>query len=455
VLPEEALLFLEKAEIFETGRFTPGELTIEQVRRRRLRRGPGYKEHEPVYFTLYEEDGVLRWYVEGDEIQSPATTSLRRRHGTFDVARRVIQEFKFQPAEGSQVAALLDSIDRALNESRDLRELVGGQLGPAGAVPKEKGTILLLVHGTFSKAQAMVDDLRALDGGNRLTALVQPYDQVLAFEHPTLSVSPILNAAALARLFARTKAEVHVISHSRGGLVVRWWLEALNRNSALRSRVALVGSPLNGTSLASPFRLRKAIDHLTNVGFALGTAGTLAASFAPWIGALGGLLRILSSATATVAKTPTLDAAVALIPGLAGQSKIPNNFELQELRSGAADIPASYSFLRSNFEPFIEDYRWGFLKYFTRFGTAIRDASADLVFPGANDLVVDTDSMTYVKDAPPTPTSTAPAAAPVPAEQIHDFGTSKTVHHLNYFAQPATLDFIESRFRAPRHRKGR
>jgi hypothetical protein len=31
---------------------------------------------------------------------------------------------------------------------------------------------------------------------------------------------------------------------------------------------------------------------------------------------------------------------------------------------------------------------------------------------------------------------------PFPATRRHDFGTTDTVHHTNYFEQPQTLDFI-------------
>src|SRR5207253_771141 len=43
-------------------------------------------------------------------------------------------------------------------------------------------------------------------------------DRILAFEHPTLSLSPVENASELATLLP-AGAKLHLVSHSRGGLV--------------------------------------------------------------------------------------------------------------------------------------------------------------------------------------------------------------------------------------------
>ena len=50
-----------------------------------------------------------------------------------------------------------------------------------------------------------------------------------------------------------------MVCHSRGGLVTRWWLEVFQRDLMPRARVVFVASPLMGTGLASPYRLRTAL----------------------------------------------------------------------------------------------------------------------------------------------------------------------------------------------------
>lgn len=122
---------------------------------------------------------------------------------------------------------------------------VEARLYLGAAKPAATGRILLFVHGTFSKSEALFDQLNDPNfpaGRDFLGRALQHYAQVLAFNHPTISVSPLLNALDLARLLADTAADIDVVCHSRGGLVTRWWLEAFDRGPG-RRRVVLVGSP--------------------------------------------------------------------------------------------------------------------------------------------------------------------------------------------------------------------
>jgi hypothetical protein len=67
-------------------------------------------------------------------------------------------------------------------------------------------------------------------------------------------------------------------------------------------------------------------------------------------------------------------------------------------------------------------------------GDRVKGLAADLVFDGANDLVVDTASMTVLARTPEA----------MSVQQLHDFGTNPTVHHTVYFEQPETATFIAS-----------
>ncbi len=90
------------------------------------------------------------------------------------------------------------------------------------AIPADAGPLLVFLHGTASSAEGSFGKL--WDGGNlegaRLRQELLPIygDRVFALEHRTLTESPIDNALALARHLP-AGADVHLVSHSRGGLV--------------------------------------------------------------------------------------------------------------------------------------------------------------------------------------------------------------------------------------------
>src|SRR5258708_20595402 len=153
----------------------------------------------------------------------------------------------------------------------------------------------------------------------------QHYDQVLAFDHPTLSVSTIPNAMDLGRMFNGSEEDVDVSSHSRGGLVTRWWFETYDTRTKGKSRAVLVGSPLAGTSLASAPRLRAGINLLTNVAKVVGKGTSLASAPFPILTLVTGLLRVLFSPGTLPAKPPIPSAAAPLVPGLAPHTLISHN----------------------------------------------------------------------------------------------------------------------------------
>jgi hypothetical protein len=258
---------------------------------------------------------------------------------------------------------------------------------------------------------------------------------VLAFDHPTLAVSPMLNALDLFGLLDRATGPLDIVAHSRGGLVARWMLEGFG--GALGQgpyRAVLVGSPLGGTSLASPPRLRDALSLLSNFGTALKAAGSATAAYFPLLAAPLALLKVATSVVSLAAKTPALDAAVAMIPGLAGQSRVARSQELDRLRRLACARPPTYYVVQTNFET--EDVGWRFWKWFR--GDKLKDFATDRIFPGPNDLVVDTRSMTELALSPT-----------LPEAHKHDFGSTGRVHHTNYFEQPETLEFILDKLGVP------
>jgi hypothetical protein len=412
-----------------------GEPTVAEVRRRRMRRTPG--GGVGYLSLLQDDDGLLRWDTDEGPTVRPSPDARARRRGLASLG--LVEQFKFDMVQGSQVSSFLDGLDQSFNPDRGLRgrDAAGTDTGPA--VPSKTGRILLVVHGTFSRGDALFAGLRSTPEGTAvLEAAAKHYDQVLSFEHPTLSTSPILNAVDLARAFAASRAQVDVVCHSRGGLVVRWWLEALNGAGAGARKVIFVGSPLQGTSLASPLRLRTALNLMTNVVVGMSAAGQLASLAVPLFGVIAGLMKLVSSVTGAAGRTPVIDAALAMIPGLSAQGRrgiagtqdIRGSFELDRLSGGISAMPKSYFAVKCNFEP--TDPAWAFWRFFMRPGERLADLGADLVFPDANDLVVDTASMDALSDAVKIAGTHA----------VLDLGTTGVVHHLNYFAQPEVAAFI-------------
>ena len=94
-------------------------------------------------------------------------------------------------------------------------------------------------------------------------------------------------------------------------------------------------------------------------------------------------------------------------------------------------IAPAYGAVVSNFETDNPGLR--FWRNFRK--DRVGDLVADVVFPGANDLVVDTWSMTDF-GVPGVRLASRPC----------DFGTSDTVWHCNYFRQTRTIDYLASQF---------
>lgn len=397
---------------------------------RELRRAGGPRKHDNLgTVTLIEQDGVLRW-VDGLGFRQRPMGGRRRRGPRR--AGNIVKQLKFERLDQNSVGAALQRLDAKLNANSGIRawsSLTNGE----GAVPVDKGRILLIVHGTFSSAETITDGLKATKEGRQFFDRAKKiYSQILSFDHPTLSLPPVLNAIDLSRHLAATDAEIDVICHSRGGLVARWWAEVLVQNPERIGKILFVGSPLAGTSLAAPPRLRAGLDLLTNVAEVLGRGSELASGVFPLFVAVTGILKVFGSVTRVAAKTPLIDATVYMIPGLAAQSMTGDNSGIIKLREGIDPRRrTAYYAVAADFEP--SSPGWAFWRYFQKPIQRLADLGADMVFERKNDLVVDTASMSELSDKLQIPQRNI---MPMPAHR-------DVIHHLNYFQQPEVLGFIE------------
>ncbi len=401
----------------------PNETEVQTLRRSRRRR----VEDTTQMLSLVEVDGLLAW--EPGFRTDSHLRHRRRRRGERPASGEVLKQFKFEKLQPNQVTGFLVDLDKKLTPHQGLRQWDGAKLVAVAKAPTA-GPVLLFVHGTFSNNDNFFENLQSTrEGAAFLSRAMKRYKSVLAFDHPTLSVSPIHNALDLAEHFRGSNAVVDVVAHSRGGLVTRWWFEALSPNPNLRGNAVLVGSPLAGTSLAAPPKLRSSLKLLTNFGRALTAVSSMASAAVPLLVGVTGLMKVVTSITSFAAHTPLVDTVVALVPGINGQSRVGNSQDLQRLRAAAANAKRSYHAIGSNFEP--EQPGWRFWRYFTNPKKHGLDLVTDMVFQADNDLVVDTDSMNDLADG-----------LSIPKSKTFIFPTRDDVHHLNYFEKRETLEHL-------------
>jgi hypothetical protein len=183
-------------------------------------------------------------------------------------------------------------------------------------------------------------------------------------------------------------------------------------------------APLAGTSLAAPPRLRHILSWFSNLNRVLARGAAMASSLIPFLTVVACLARFTAMVSSLAAETPIVDAAVAMIPGLASMSRTSNNAELNQL-NGGRKTSMDYFVVESHYRP--DDPGWKFWEYFV---DPLKRA-AMYIFPGENDLVVDTEAMSRF-------------CSGVDPKDRYDFGATSTVFHTNYFSQPETSKRIGS-----------
>lgn len=405
--------------------------------------------------VLLDRDGVLSWQptVDADRRFAARRGDRRRaRRGPSlpDGAEEVVR-IRMPVLGPNQYMQSLAQLDDRLNPDNalGLRRVVAtpdGRLVPGAQVRGPfAGRTLLIVHGTFSSARSLVADVAETEDGARLlrAALDDRYDQVLCFDHATLSVSPFLNALDLAQQMGPTAGELDIIAHSRGGLVVQWWLEVLGAPlEAARAlpRAFFAGSPLRGTSAAAPDKIHALVNLITNIGAALSAMATVGAATNPFATAAFGLTKLLGNALFDALAIPpvndlgargSLDAAVAVIPGLQGQSAVDNNAELLRLSRAKSTLEPLYAAVITNFET--DHPGWKFWRNFR--GDRLADTLTGTIFTEANDLVVDTAHMTVLG-----------ARGDIPRERVLRFPEKSGVWHCSYFSKRETIAAIREAF---------
>lgn len=196
------------------------------------------------------EDGVLLWMRaedlptsglfherrdrgDGAIVLDPVSPSER---GAYSSMVKALRFFGVDPgafvanATRTTVVTRIEDIDRehglyiiGPESEPDFRP---ANLKPGGA---SNAPYLLMLHGTASSVSGSFGNLWQEGDGRRMAALREFYGdgRMLGFEHRTLSESPIENVLQLVKALP-AGARLHLLSHSRGGLVG----ELLARGSA-------------------------------------------------------------------------------------------------------------------------------------------------------------------------------------------------------------------------------
>lgn len=267
-----------------------------------------------------------------------------------------------------------------------------------------EGPVLLVVHGTFSTSHGGFGELDTAT----VAALNDAYGgRVIAFDHPTVSVSVEANIDALHRLTnAPGPLHVDVLAHSRGGLVAR---ELVRRHGTPDAkyrvrRVVFAATPNRGTPLADPEHVVKFINRYTNLLTLLPGPAEI----------VGDTLAGLMTAVQILGHAALKD-----LDGLRGMC--PGSATLGGLAPGGGTVPEYYA-IHADFEPTPD------LSLKLRVG----DLLMDTVFPEANDLVVPTHGV-CLRDLPP---GVAALGFPIPEERTLHFTADRAVWHSSLFGEP-------------------
>ena len=159
--------------------------------------------------------------VEPDEITDLAKQKLN--DWLKDTALGKLEDAVVDTASTMGAKALMEAIEERLAGEPGLYQWQGGALQPRDLCRNGDPRLnwagkpaLVFIHGTGSHTLGGFGDLPGSDDWRVLAAIYE--DRVFGLEHRTFSLGPIDNALALAEVLP-AGATIHLVTHSRGGLV--------------------------------------------------------------------------------------------------------------------------------------------------------------------------------------------------------------------------------------------
>ncbi len=125
---------------------------------------------------------------------------------------------------------------------------------PAGVRAKVAGAkrIVLYIHGIMGETRAMAASAAGLAGSPPIPGLQSNYDLILTFDYENLHTPIEENARLLKQRLAEAGLTpghgktLHVIAHSMGGLISRWFIEREGGND-IAQHLVMLGTPNGGS----------------------------------------------------------------------------------------------------------------------------------------------------------------------------------------------------------------
>ncbi len=197
------------------------DLLLAQVRGRQNPGGNGMRDATDVEVRI---PANLRWA--GLEQDLAARGQQRGLLGNVLLsAVETVTGIGRDPAADFAAAEVVRRVDAQVDTgvfklSPDSLSRLKGSGPPLSQMPisLDGGPLLVLLHGTFSETSGTFGKLW-IEHPQHVRSLFDHYRQrVYGLDHPTLGASPIENALTLARACPRG-ARLHLVAHSRGGLV--------------------------------------------------------------------------------------------------------------------------------------------------------------------------------------------------------------------------------------------
>lgn len=154
-------------------------------------------------------------------LQGPHLPDGVTRDGLGSWLLKTLRVFRQGPAGVTALAAAGVIQDHSLSGRRGLYRIRSSQVGKLDfssvkRMPSQVGPVLLFIHGTASSTEGSFGDLWRYSAYSSLEKSYK--DCIYGFEHHTLTESPISNALELLNGLP-DGTRLHIVSHSRGGLV--------------------------------------------------------------------------------------------------------------------------------------------------------------------------------------------------------------------------------------------
>ena len=290
--------------------------------------------------------------------------------------------------------------------------------------------LLLFVHGTFSSTVGGFGALGIDENGQGfLRTAISAYDAVIGFDHKTLSLDPRQNAQDLLTRLQTHHPEaelvIDIVTHSRGGLVTRSFVEQLLPGSgwpATVDNVVFVASTNAGTHLADPKRWSDLVDLYTNLAAAGASGLAMLPGAAPVAAVVGGVVKGIGAfvkyLVSYAAKGDDVPGLKAMVPGGAFVK------EINKTQQGQPGPGTNWYVVSSNFHVKLFDDSHNPPEFPRELVVKLGEGFVDQLFEGPNDLVVDVSSMDAID-----------AKVGGFVREVLALGENDTVYHTNYFSQ--------------------